>query len=364
MYIPLAIVSNNKDKYSETFIHAQINHLPYFVHHLYGDHLPHFAQGKLLNHGRSFAPWLRRPEVRQSRAVAQYLQHHTIRLVLAQYGPAGVAMYPICQRLRLPLLVHFHGYDAYRDDVLHTHGRHYPALFAAATALIVVSEHMREQLLRLGAPADKLHLIPYGIDTEAFQPGPARTGPCVIVSCGRFVAKKGPAVSLQAFAKVRASVPGARLIMVGDGELLPACKQLAHRLGIAEAVEFRGVLTPAEVAQTLQAADIFIQPSLTSAAHDAEGTPLAILEAGACGLPVAASYHGGIPQVVQAGETGLLVAEGDIDGLAQQLIFLAENDTIRKRMGTAARARISTYFTLDRYLADLSQLIDQSLSTD
>ena len=108
-------------------------------------------------------------------------------------------MQGICQELNLPLVVHFHGYDAYRDDVMTSHGAKYPQLFEQATAVVVVSKAMESQLLSLGAPASMVHRIPYGIDTDFFHPPAKQVRKPIFLAVGRMVAKKAPLHTLQAF---------------------------------------------------------------------------------------------------------------------------------------------------------------------
>lgn len=354
----IAIVSTNKNKYSETFIHRQIALLPADVHLLYGGYLPVMFgndQPLALEMGwrhRIFGLSEKQATTLNAKGVETYLLKNKIQAVLAQYGPSGVAMMEICKKIGIPLIVHFHGFDAYRQDVLQYYGGKYPALFATANT-VCVSTDMQRQLLKLGAKPERVHLIPYGVDTDFFKPGQKKMQHPVFIACGRFVPKKAPQLTIEAFAKTLEKVPNARLMMIGEGEMLPSCRSLADTLGISHAVDFKGVMGQAEIAQLLPQVLALVQHSVRSSDGDAEGLPLVILEAGACGLPVVATNHMGIADAVVEGETGYLVAEGDTAGMSEQMIYLAQNPVLASTMGFAARQHICNYYNQERYIGDL-----------
>ena len=290
------------------------------------------------------------------KAFREYAPH----AVLAEYGTTGAATVEACKRLGIPLIVHFHGCDAYVRSILDEYRDKYPPMFAQAAAIIAVSRSMQRQLISLGAPAGKVHYNPCGIDCDAFggaEPGKAAP---LFITCGRFVEKKAPDVTLKAFSQVQRKFPRAELRMVGDGPLFEQCKALAASLGIANAVTFLGA-QPHEVVQAeMRKARCFIQHSVEAPSGDREGTPLGILEAGASGLPVVATRHAGIPDVVIEGETGFLVNEHDVDGMAVHMLRLLEEPMLAAGMGQAARTHISTNFSEQQSLDKLWTIIESS----
>jgi colanic acid/amylovoran biosynthesis glycosyltransferase len=171
------------------------------------------------------------------------------------------------------------------------------------------------------------------------------------------VEKKGPHLTLLAFARLHADRPDARLLMVGDGPLLAPCRQLAAALGLAESVQFLGPRSHGEVARLMAGARALVQHSQQAADGDAEGTPVAILEAAAAGLPVVATRHGGIVDAVREGETGLLVDAGDVAGMAEAMRALADAPELASRLGRAARARAVAHYDQEAALARLWALI-------
>lgn len=363
----LAIISTNRHKYSETFIQNHVKCLPATIHFLFDGYLPkQYSTDKgvtahsIFKYAKKsvFNILNRNEEDPHVLCVTNYLKKNKIDVILCEYGPGGVEMMPIVLRLNIPLVVHFHGYDAYRDDVLNSYGQKYRDLFAIAASIIAVSRHMQSQLISLGCPLNKLKYLCYGIDTSIFNFAKHSHHPATFVSCGRFVEKKAPELVIKAFAIVLRKTPNSKLVMIGDGELLERCKNLTHELKIASAIEFTGALTQPQIAERFKAATVFIQHSITTPQNDSEGTPLTIMEAMASGLPVITTKHGGIPDVIQHKETGLLVNEGDVAAMANEMIYLIENPQFAKELGEAAARYISTHHTLNRYTQQLYELIE------
>ena len=367
----VCIVSPSLSAISETFIRNHVTRLPLPVHVLHGSRLT------LDDDGRNIGPLKvvqglqivsRRlggsgfPQF-STRAIAHYLRRNRISAVLAEYGTNGVRLTKACSRLGIPLIVHFHGHDAYVNEVLKTNQQQYCELFEQAAAIIAVSRDMEEQLAKLGAPSEKIAYIPCGVDTELFGNVTPSKSAEHFVAVGRFVEKKSPHLTLLAFSKVLAACPNARLIMIGDGPLLNLCKQLAAAVGVAEAVEFTGFRDQAFVAETMQKSRAFVQHSVRALNGDSEGTPVGVIEAQATGLPVVATAHAGIKDVVVDGETGFLVEELDVDAMAEAMIAVIRDPTLADRLGKAGRERVIANFSLSQSIQKLAQVIEDAVNT-
>lgn len=360
----------------ETFIRAHAERLPTRVHVLFGGFFPYLQVGgdpllsapsRLVARGVAAVAGarpgavlkemtIRGSETRRSRLLARRLRRLRADIVLAEYGPTGVAAMGACERVGVPLVVVFHGYDAYADRILENEGRRYPELFRRARALVAVSRDMADQLRSLGAPADRLSVNPCGVDLELFRPL-REPGPPRFVFVGRFVDKKAPHLAVLAFDRVRRVVPDARLVMIGDGHLREACLQLVRALDLEDSVELPGTRPHAEVAEAMAGARAVVQHSLRPTDGDSEGTPVAVLEAGASGRPVVATRHAGIKDAVVDGETGLLVDEGDVEGMASAMIRLAEDPALAARLGAAAREHIARRYAMSRHIDRLWEVL-------
>ncbi len=358
----LAIISPNRDAWSETFIAAHIRRLPGVELVLTDGHLPkRHADGRLLLDASFAQRLLRRftgatiDDLLRQR-IAGLLRMHRIDLVLAEYGPTGEAMLDVCATAGVPMAVHFHGIDAFHDKLLKENDR-YARVLPKAAAVIAVSRQMEEQLLELGAPRERLHYNCYGIDVDRFPAGDPAAAPAHFFAVGRFADTKAPYLTLLAFHRAWMEMPELQLTMAGQGILWETCATMARSLGMRDAVTFPGVLTHEQVALAMQRSRAFVQHSVTTSYGDREGTPLAVLEAMASALPVIATRHAGIGEVVAHERSGLLVEECDIEGMARHLLDLARDPARAKAMGSEGRARILRDHRLDERIAALHAIL-------
>jgi len=278
-------------------------------------------------------------------------------VVLAEYGPTGVAVMEACRELDLPLVVHFHGFDASARHVLDRHAAGYRSLFEQASAFVVVSAPMLDTIVGMGAPRERVHHIRCGVDSAAIPLAHPSSADPVILAVGRLVEKKGPDRLLRAFSLVHRQRPEARLRIIGDGPLAEACHALVRELSIAGAVTLLGAQPHRRVLEELTAARVFVQHSITAVSGDTEGTPVAIMEASAAGLPVVATYHAGIPEVVTDGATGFLVAENDVEATAQAILALLEDSELAARLGAQGRERALADFSVAESIRRLSLVL-------
>ncbi len=350
---PIAVISKNKNQYSETFIHDHVQKLPFDVHFLYGDYLPHSVVHRWGGLERELE---KKPEKRPG-AISKYFRKNRIECVLAEYGPSGVEMSQICSAMKIPLVVHFHGYDAFRNDILSGYGASYPELFRCASAIVAVSHDMVTTLTKLGADRKKIQFIPYGVDTEIFREVDCSRNPPTFLTVGRAVEKKGHAGILLAFRRHLETNPDSLLEMVGDGHLLPSLRMLAKTLGINRQVVFHGRKNRREVREAIAGARALIQFSHVAPDNDSEGLPLAVLEALSSAVPVIGSRHGGIPDVVGEGANGYLVNEWDWQGLAGKMDLLARDPRLASHLGHRGAALIRSRYTMERYISELTNLI-------
>lgn len=261
-------------------------------------------------------------------------------VVLAEYGQMGVRVLPACRKTKTPLVVHFHGHDASQHDVLDLHRDDYLRMFDFASAVVAVSRRMRCDLLALGCPEEKLVLNPYGIDTETFRATTPADNPPTLLAVGRLVEKKAPHLLLLAFERVLRQAPDARLRVIGDGPLRGVCDDILEATGIGSVVELLGPQPHQQVAAEMAAARAFVQHSVTAPNGDAEGTPVAVLEASASGLPVVATRHAGIADAVVDSETGYLIDEYDVDGMADRMLRVIAEPEKAQRLGQSGRERM------------------------
>ncbi|MFN7044603.1 MAG: glycosyltransferase [Flavobacterium sp.] len=360
----IAMVSPSKDAYSETFIQAQKNGLKGKVFYYHGGAMPSFLDAKSLvfSKGQWFLFRIKQKmKLNTFNASEQVfinsLKENKIQVVLAQYGPTSHRILKICKHLNIPLITHFHGYDASVKSVIHNCNQ-YKEVFEYSSYIVAVSKEMEKDLRNLGCPLEKLIYNVYGPDL-IFQNTNAIFKTNQFIAIGRFVNKKAPYYTILAFEKVVKKFPDSNLIIGGNGELYETCVNLVKYLKIEDNVSFPGVLSREEFKENLQNSLAFVQHSITAQSGDKEGTPVAILEACSAGIPVVSTLHAGIPDVIIEGETGFLVEEHDVEMMAEKMITLIENKELAKSMGAKSKERIMSKFSMKKHLDILDELIDK-----
>ena len=251
-----------------------------------------------------------------------------------------------------PYLVHLHGggFARFYEHECGPVGRHLiRTTLAHAGLVIALSEEWRERLLRIcpTARVEILHnavTVPEVTSTQA-APAPEAT----LLFLGHLLPDKGVYDLVKAFAQVVQRLPGVKLVLGGVGEI-DSVRALATQLGVQASVKLPGWLGPRDKQAALAASTLFLLPSY----H--EGMPMALLEAMSWGLPVIATPVGGIPQIVTNDVNGLLVAPGDVAGLATSITRLLENPGLRTRLGGAARTTIENGFSMQEALTKLSTI--------
>ena len=372
----VAIASPSSSAYSETFIKMQMEMLPCSLRIHGGPVASETIPGGAIRPLKSVrgildtAYWCgikgTRWEGPQSAELGRRLRKAKIKVVLANYGPTGVALMRVCRIHRIPMVVHFHGYDAHKDSIREAYKPSYIQLGMECARIIVVSERMRSALNALGMPQEKMRLVRCGANATLFSPRESLPAEPTFLGVGRFVDKKAPYLTLLAFKDVHDRYPAAKLILAGDGSLLEATKNLAGSMGLEGAVTFPGILAPAEVAEQMRRSTAFVQHSLVPLsgpdAGDSEGTPVAILEAMLTGIPVIATRHAGIGEVIDDGKTGILINERDVAGMSRAMATIIESKELNRRMGADAREVALKRFTSDAYITDLKAVLNSVLT--
>ncbi|MFY1702940.1 glycosyltransferase [Micromonospora sp. WMMA1923] len=280
-------------------------------------------------------------------------------LVHAHFGKDAWLVLRAVRRLGVPLVVTVHGYDVTALPAApgrrgRRARRRLRAVLGRADAVVAVSEFIRDRVLAQGADPARTVVLPIGIRLpEPPEPAPTEWD---VVFVGRFVAKKGVADAIAAVAALPAGV-APRCVFIGDGPLRAAAVAEAAARGL-DAV-FPGALPPAEVRRYLGRARVFLGPSRTAPDGDAEGFGMVFLEAAAAGLPVVSYRHGGVPEAVVDGVTGLLAPEGELPALTEALRRLLSDPALAERLGAAGRARAVTAFDIRERTAALEGLYDR-----
>ncbi|WP_250434153.1 glycosyltransferase [Hanstruepera flava] len=360
----IAIFTPSQNPYSETFIQAHKQYLQDRVCYYYGNlrHMRLEGETALVPKHKEWQYRLQRKIQKQSysaingQRILYSLKQQQVDVVLVEYGTHAHNLLSLLKQSGLPVVVHFHGYDASVHVVIEQ-CEQYKAVFAYAKYVVAVSQVMYQKLLALGCPKAKLVYNVYGPQPE-FESVNPKFSKKQFIGIGRFTDKKAPYYTIMAFNKVAKQHPEAQLVLAGDGVLLDMCKNLVKHYQLENQVQFLGVITPERYRELLGESLAFVQHSVTATNGDMEGTPLAVLEASVSGLPVIATKHAGIPDVIKLGETGLLCYEHDVDGMAAHMKQLLDDVNFARQLGTNGKANILEQFSMKRHIQDLQDILE------
>jgi colanic acid/amylovoran biosynthesis glycosyltransferase len=272
------------------------------------------------------APWQIPPgEVKKLTGI---LDQAGAKLLHIYFGHIAVHLLPLIRAWPRPTVISFHGADVMIDLEKPAYRLATQQMLDAVRLVLVRSESLGRALLALGCAPGKIRIQRTGIPVEEIpfrdRVWPA-DGAWKFLQAGRLIEKKGLSVSLRAFARFAGDYPDATFTIAGEGPLRNDLGREAAELGVAEKVFFPGFVSQEQLRELFYRSHIFLHPSLTGADGNQEGVPNSMLEAMASGLPVFATEHGGIPEAIEHGRSGILVPEQDDVALARALLEHATN---------------------------------------
>jgi colanic acid/amylovoran biosynthesis glycosyltransferase len=299
------------------------------------------------------------PRLRDA-AVAKFLRRHRVTVVLGEYLDEFLDFVPLLDRMGLPFVVQGHGVDV--SAALRKPGmaKKYLA-YKSARAILTRCELHRQRLIRLGLPAEKIHVNFGGVDVP---PQPPERGPDAckrFLAIARLVPKKGPIYLLEAFRIAAAQNLDITLDIVGGGPLFPAVLQFVQACKLANRVRLHDFVSEQAKECLLRECGVFVQHSITNPENgDEEGLPAAIQEAMAYGMAVVSTRHAGIPEAVVENKTGLLVDEGNVDDMARAFLQVTSQASVLGSAGYLQAVSQHTWLSekarLLRWLGEVSDV--------
>lgn len=288
-------------------------------------------------------------------------RHRCFDFVFCHFGPNGE--FGVRMRdagvIKGGMVTFFHGYDFSLRSRVQGRGP-YRRLFEQGEAFVANSNYTRGRIIELGCPAERTVTVPVGLFPDFFpfrERVPVPDRPVRFLTIGRLVEKKGHAVAIHAFRRVREAGVTAAYAIVGDGPMRQELEQLIASLDLGDVITLLGSRTQEDVRRLAENSDIFVLASTSSTDGDAEGQGLVLQEAQATGLPVIATKHNGFPEGLLDGVSGVLVPERDSAGLAGAMIDLARTPERWGQMGRAGAAFVRDRFDQPRLTENLLTLL-------
>ncbi len=292
------------------------------------------------------------------------IRKNDIRLMHAHYGPSGLEIVPLAKRMKIPLLVSFHGYDVSVMLKNKKYVRQLAEIFDYGQ-FIAVSEYMAGKLIKAGAERSKISVIYYGVPVEntfvlrkAVRDKIKNNVEIKFLQVSGFAEKKGHSYTLRAFAEFLKYYQNCKLILGGHGSFFDSVKKLTEELKIKNNVVFLGAVKPENVYEVMKDADVFLHHSVTARSGDEEGIPNVIMEAMSSGLPVISTYHSGIPELIEDGVNGYLVEEKNIPMYVEKMKEATESGG---DLCMNARAKIVDAFNLEKQNKKIVELYKKIL---
>ncbi|MCP6759038.1 MAG: glycosyltransferase [Fischerella sp. CENA71] len=301
-------------------------------------------------------------------SIIPLLNTESYDIIHSQFGIQGNEgmIYREIGAIQGKLITTFRGYDIswyvkeYGENV-------YKQLFIKGDFFLANCEYFRQRAIKLGCNEKKIIVHGSGIDCSRFSfrtRQPLEDGAISIATTGRLVEKKGIEYGIRAVAKVLKTYPNLEYNIIGDGALKEHLQQLIIELGVAEQVKLLGWKNQQEIIQIIDNIHIFIAPSVTAKDGNQDAPVNTLKEAMAMGLPVIATRHGGIPELVQDGISGFLVPERNADAIADKLTYLIEHPELWEKMGKAGRTYVEKHYDINHLNDELVEIYQQVIMND
>lgn len=279
-------------------------------------------------------------------------------------GPIGVLLKEM--GVKGKIVTTFYGLDMSVLPKIENWHTTYKKLFREGDLFLVEGSHMRQELTKIGCPANKIRIQHIMVDRSniAFRKRELKTidEKFVMMFCGRFVEKKGLIYGLKALELLLPKYPNLEWRIIGNGELMPEIQQYIETHNLEKWVVLLGYQPHRVFIEECQNADILLQPSVVAENGDCEGgAPTVLLEAQASGLPIVATHHADIPEVVADGKSGLLAKERNVEDLANKIEYLLTQPELRVEMGQFGQRHIESNYSIQSEIRKLENLYRQTV---
>lgn len=245
------------------------------------------------------------------------------------------------------------------DEFYEVNEYHLQEKIEAASFICTIGHYCRSQLMKLSEPSQwsKMDVSPLGVDPEKFRRTNDRiTASKIEILCvGRLVPAKGQAILIEAAALLKKKGLPVKVTFAGDGPDRARLQAAAYQLGIESDCRFLGGVNPEQVRDLYENADLFVLPSF------AEGIPVVLMEAMSMEVPCITTRITGIPELIESGSEGLLVAPSDVKGLADAIQTLWEGPELRRQVAVAGRLKVESAFNLKPNVARLGAIFQSRI---
>lgn len=286
------------------------------------------------------------------------IEKYNCQVLHAHFGYHAYKSIGLSKTLSVPLVCSFYGGDVFKYPKEPENARKYKKLFNAFSRGIVLGPYMKQALVDLGCPEEKLIVNHLGVDVDRIgfkQRSFEEDRPIRFLIASSIVEKKGIDIALAALKSVEKEMDFT-LDIIGDGPLKNQIISIIQELNLEKKVVLHGYKPYPYFLDLAGKCDIYIQASKTAKNNDKEGTPMAIIDAMASGMPVVATRHSDIPEIVLDGTTGFLATENDVDSLSEAISKMIKRRFELQTLSQNCRARIENEFNLHKQVTKLEKI--------
>ena len=292
----------------------------------------------------------------------QFIKEIDPLLFHAHFGYEAVRWLDVVKKSKRPLVTTFYGLDVSQLGKIESWRIKYQELFKYGKYFLAEGSYLKKQLIDLGCPAEKVIIQHLGVEATKYpiKSEYSNNNKIIILQVSTFREKKGIEYSLKALSLVKNKLPDFVFNLIGAGDSSESeykIRLMIKELGLSDHVNLMGIKTHEEMIVEILNSDIFLHPSVTAQDGDNEGgAPVSIIEAGALGISAVATFHADIPEVIINEQTGLLVQEKDVEGLAEKIMLLITRPDLRRKYGREARKHIETNYNLENLINKLENI--------
>ncbi len=302
------------------------------------------------------------PPLKMHKEIEAIHKQNKIDGAICHFGPAGLQISKILEKMSIPQSIIIHGYDG--SSLLRNRAYVRQIGRSKHAKWIFASNSLRNNFLNNFPKLSNYKTVHLGINLPevvekeriSILDKVRKREKLVFFQASNFVEKKGHEFTIKAFEMFVRTYSNAELIFAGSGELLLSIKELVKNLDIQPKVRFLGHLSSEGVLEFMANADVFLHHSITASNGDQESIPTVIMEAMNCGLPVISTFHSGIPELIQSGADGILVEERNVVKYYEAMVGLLADDGV---ISFNAKNKVNKYFSLPK---NLSTIVDFTIS--
>ncbi len=288
------------------------------------------------------------------------------KILHVHFGNNGVKFTGLSRHLKTPLVCSFYGADAFKYPYQDTGNRQkLQNLFKYSSTILVLGPYMKNALMELGCPADKIIIHHLGIETSAIEFKKREfdeNKPTRFLMASSFVEKKGIDICLKALSLVKNRI-NFTIDIIGDGVLKEEIIRLVDELELKDKITFHGYKDYSYMLELAMSCHAFLQASRTSSENDKEGTPMVMVDVMATGLPIISTNHSDIPEIVEDGITGFLAEENDIDSFAQKITEFWDKRENISTMSINCRKKVESNFDAKKQSSILNNIYNNLINT-